>query len=68
MIKTMVDGSWARVHFALKYPYMKRTMIRRFLSFFFLTGILLAVITTPASAESGLRAVLTQPDLSQFPA
>jgi hypothetical protein len=67
MIKTMVDGSWTRVHFALKYPYMKRTMIRRFLSFFLLTGILLAVITTPASAESGLRAVLTQPDLSQFP-
>jgi len=54
-------------HFALKYPYMKKPIPYRFLYLLLLTGFLLTFISTPTSAQGGLRAVLTQPDLSQFP-
>ncbi len=54
-------------HFALKYPYMKKPIPYRFLYLLLLTGFLLTFISTPTSAQGGLRAVLTQPDLFQFP-
>ena len=46
---------------------MKKPIIHRFLYLFLITGFLLTFISTPSLAQGGLRAVLSQPDLSQFP-
>lgn len=46
---------------------MKKPRYLRFFSFILITAFLTALIPSPAFAQSGLRAVLTQPDLSQFP-
>lgn len=46
---------------------MKKPSTRRFLYLLLITGFLLTFINTPASAQGGLRAILSQPDLSQFP-
>lgn len=46
---------------------MKKTNFRRVLLLSLLTAFLLTATFTPASAQSGLRAVLSQPDLTRFP-
>ena len=46
---------------------MKKPNRVRFFSLILLAAFLTALIPSPAFAQSGLRAVLTQPDLSQFP-
>jgi len=46
---------------------MKNPNRLRFFSLLLLAAFLTALIPSPAFAQSGLRAVLTQPDLSQFP-
>jgi len=46
---------------------MKTRRTLRFLSLLLFTALLLAITALPASAQGGLQAVLSQPDLSQFP-
>lgn len=46
----------------MKKPNLRRALLLSLLTAFFLTATF-----TPTSAQSGLRAVLSQPDLSQFP-
>ncbi|RJQ39298.1 MAG: FHA domain-containing protein [Anaerolineaceae bacterium] len=46
---------------------MKTTFIHRVILLILITGFLITFTSTPTSAQGGLRAVLSQPDLSQFP-
>lgn len=46
---------------------MKKPKLQRVLLLLLLTAFLLTTTFTPASAQSGLRAVLSQPDLTHFP-
>ncbi|MHB8807578.1 MAG: FHA domain-containing protein [Anaerolineaceae bacterium] len=46
---------------------MKKPSTHRFLYLLLITGFLFTFISTPTFAQGGLRAILSQPDLSQFP-